>query len=139
MSEIRFSRQRESIIENLCSRKDHPTADMVYSDIRQIYPHVSLGTVYRNLSRLVDQGDIAKIPTKDGTVRYDFRTDPHDHFICRKCGMVLDLEIPSDTDRGLPSGSFAGEFDGVIEEREVTYYGICGKCSHHGAEDLSVE
>ena len=128
MPEIRFSRQRESIKENLCCRKDHPTADMVYSDIRTIYPHVSLGTVYRNLAMLVERGEIAKIPTKDGTVRYDFRTDPHDHFICRKCGMVIDLEISSDADSDLSFGTFAEAFDGLIEEREVTYYGICGKC-----------
>ena len=128
MPETRFSRQRESIKDNLCRRKDHPTADMVYSDIRLIYPHVSLGTVYRNLARLVDQGEIAKIPTKDGTVRYDFRTDPHDHFICRKCGRVVDLESPSRIDQNTECGHFPEDFDGVIEEREVTYYGVCGKC-----------
>ena len=60
---IKFSRQRESIKNNLMGRTDHPTAETVYSDIRQEYPNISLGTVYRNLSLLADLGEIQKIST----------------------------------------------------------------------------
>ena len=52
MAALKYSRQRESIKEFLRSRTDHPTADTVYENLRQIYPNISLGTVYRNLSLL---------------------------------------------------------------------------------------
>ena len=92
---LKYSRQRESIRENLINRMDHPTADMVYSDIRQIYPNISLGTVYRNLALLSDRGEIARIHTKDGTLHFDRNTEPHDHFVCRSCGRITDIEAPS--------------------------------------------
>ena len=52
----RYSKQREAIFENLQSRYDHPTADMVYTDLKRDFPNISLGTVYRNLSLLAEEG-----------------------------------------------------------------------------------
>ena len=56
MSNLKYSRQRESIKNQLMQRNDHPTADMIYTDIRKEYPNISLGTVYRNLALLSDLG-----------------------------------------------------------------------------------
>ena len=56
MATLKYSRQRESIKEFLMTRKDHPTADVVYENVKKIYPNISLGTVYRNLSLLSDAG-----------------------------------------------------------------------------------
>ena len=61
MSSLKYSRQRESIKEFLMSRTDHPTADVVYENMKLIYPNISLGTVYRNLSLLADIGEIRKL------------------------------------------------------------------------------
>ena len=63
MGALKYSRQRESIKELLRTRGDHPTADMVYESMRQIYPNISLGTVYRNLSLLVSIGEMWKWKT----------------------------------------------------------------------------
>ena len=60
MATLKYSRQRESIKEFLRSRTDHPTADVVYENMKLIYPNISLGTVYRNLSLLADLGEIKK-------------------------------------------------------------------------------
>ena len=60
------SLQREMIKQNLLSRYDHPTADMVYQSIREELPNISLGTVYRNLRFLVDQGDALSLKLGDG-------------------------------------------------------------------------
>ena len=122
---LKFSRQRESIRENLLNRTDHPTADMIYSDIRRIYPNISLGTVYRNLALLSDQGEIEKITTTDGTLHYDGNTRTHDHFICRKCGRIIDLE-PAGADTLILQA--AKDFSGMIEKCEITYYGLCEDC-----------
>ena len=61
MATLKYSRQRESIKEFLMTRKDHPTADVVYENVKKIYPNISLGTVYRNLSLLSDLGEIQKL------------------------------------------------------------------------------
>ena len=126
MSQHKYSRQRESIIENLKQRKDHPTADMVYSDIRKIYPNVSLGTVYRNLSLLAGENTIRKIITDDGVLRFDYNADPHDHFICHQCGSVTDLDL-TNAEEDLRQ-SVSKSFDGEIESCTVTFYGTCEKC-----------
>ena len=122
---LKFSRQRESIRENLMNRTDHPTADMIYSDIRRIYPNVSLGTVYRNLSLLLDTGEIAKVITADGILRYDGNVLAHDHFICKQCGRITDL-APAYADELMNQAQ--NGFSGQIEECEVTYFGLCEEC-----------
>ena len=62
MATLKYSRQRESIKEFLRTRTDHPTADAVYENMKLIYPNISLGTVYRNLSLLADLGEIKSFP-----------------------------------------------------------------------------
>ena len=84
MAALKYSRQREAIKNYLEGRKDHPTADMVYTAIREVYPNISLGTVYRNLTLLAKQGEISKISCGETSDRFDIRTDPHYHFICEK-------------------------------------------------------
>ena len=85
------SLQREMIKQNLLSRYDHPTADMVYQSIREELPNISLGTVYRNLRFLVDQGDALSLKLGDGREHFDGHVEPHYHFICTKCGDVEDI------------------------------------------------
>ena len=92
MATLKYSRQRESIKEFLMTRKDHPTADVVYENMKKIYPNISLGTVYRNLSLLSDIGEIQKLSSFGGADHFDGCVTPHCHFMCTECGQVLDLE-----------------------------------------------
>ena len=55
---VKHSKQREMIYAFLKTRKDHPTADVVYENVRMERPNISLGTVYRNLTLLADMGQI---------------------------------------------------------------------------------
>ncbi len=121
-----YSRQRESIAENLMARSDHPTADMVYSDIRLIYPNISLGTVYRNLSLLAEENAIHKVITDDGILHFDCNTAPHNHFVCRCCGRVSDLMYP---DTGDLSQTVETRFGCAIDHCDLTFYGLCRDCS----------
>ena len=73
MATLKYSRQRESIKEFLTGRTDHPTADFVYENMKQIYPNISLGTVYRNLSLLADLGEIQKLSSFGGADRFPHR------------------------------------------------------------------
>lgn len=126
MAGIRHSRQRDAIAANLRHRKDHPTADMVYTDIRKQFPNISRGTVYRNLSLLVDLGEVKKIAAGTGAEHYDGDVRPHNHFICRCCGKVSDMNdfIDSSRIREMAQGPFGGQ----IEECNVLFYGICSEC-----------
>ena len=90
---IKYSRQREAIVNFLKDRKDHPTADFIYRHIREEYPNISLGTVYRNLALLEELGMVMKISCNDGNEHYDPNVMPHYHFICRGCGAVSDIEM----------------------------------------------
>ena len=93
MATLKYSRQREAIKEFLAGTKEHPTADTVYMHVREEFPRISLGTVYRNLNLLADIGEITKITTPDGGDRFDAVTNPHYHVICTSCGRVIDLEM----------------------------------------------
>ena len=75
MATLKYSRQRESIKEFLRNRTDHPTADVVYENMKLIYPNISLGTVYRNLSLLADLGEIKKLSSFAGADHFDGRTE----------------------------------------------------------------
>lgn len=124
MAALKYSRQRESIKNYLCGREDHPTADMIYTSIREEFPNISLGTVYRNLSLLVELGEIKKVTT-DGADRFDAKVEPHSHFICRKCGCVLDVMVPIDD----PVQSVNENWNyGEVEECRYEFYGICNHC-----------
>ena len=127
MASLKYSRQRESILQYLSATHSHPTADMVYMHVKEEFPNISLGTVYRNLNLLADIGEIIKIPTPDGGDRFDGRTDSHYHVICRDCGNVFDLELDDSFDQFIDKT--AGEkFDGVIESLNILFYGKCAEC-----------
>ena len=81
MKTLKYSRQRESIKACLMGRKDHPTADALYTSIREQFPNISLGTVYRNLNLLVELGEIRKLSCGDGTDHFDYDTSPHYHYV----------------------------------------------------------
>ena len=93
MKILKYSRQRESIKASLMNRKDHPTADAVYASIREEFPNISLGTVYRNLNLLVELGEVQKLTFGDGKDHFDADTSLHYHFVCRSCGAVIDLPM----------------------------------------------
>lgn len=128
MTTTKFSRQRESIKEYLATTKDHPSADMVYDHIKKIYPNISLGTVYRNLNFLVDQGAVIKVSYGNGCDRFDGNVLPHYHFVCRHCSCIEDIEMPPEAVKTFMEAA-KENFDGIIETSSTYFYGLCGKCA----------
>ena len=90
MAARKHSRQRDSIKEFLMTREDHPTADVIYRNVRQRSPSISLGTIYRNLTLLAQDGEISRLNLGDGVDRFDGDTSPHYHLLCEKCGGVVE-------------------------------------------------
>ena len=127
MAALKYSRQREAIKHYLISTKSHPTADIVYLHVKEEFPNISLGTVYRNLNLLADLGEATKITTPDGADRFDAETKPHYHFCCKKCGSVLDMNIP---DLDELNAYASKDFDGEIEGHTILFHGICKNCKN---------
>lgn len=125
MRALNYSRQREAIYQFLMEQKNHPTADMIYEGVKKTFPHISLGTVYRNLLLLEETGRIQKIPGNDAKEHYDADISEHPHFICRHCHKVVDLKMDNlEFLHTLASQSF----DGDIEKSQLVFFGCCGHC-----------
>lgn len=125
---LKFSKQRECIRQNLLQRCDHPTAEMVYQDVKQALPNISLGTVYRNLILLTERGEILKLSMPDGPDRFDGNICPHVHFICKECGELSDLFVPE------PESVFqqiVPEFKGEVHSGAIQLFGLCEGCLAH--------
>lgn len=123
---MRKSRQREAIQQCLMDRHDHPTAEAVYLSIKDEFPNISLGTVYRNLSLLSDLGEVRKITVSGGPDRFDGNVAPHYHFVCKSCGCLMDLDMAlQDNLNQLAAEGFAG----TIEEHTLRFTGLCPDCS----------
>ena len=125
MTTLKYSRQREAIKNFLMSRTDHPTADTVYSCLREEYPNISLGTVYRNLALLADLGEISKISTGSGADHYDGNVQHHQHFICTHCHQVYDIQMEN---IDIIMVIAARIFPGHIETYCANFFGVCEEC-----------
>lgn len=131
MPAIKYSRQREAIMNFLMTRNDHPTADVVYNAVRHEFPHISLGTVYRNLTLLADLGEIARLRLGDGVDHFDADTSPHYHFICTQCNSVVDLGLDALEAVDALNGM---DVDGNLIAGHITYfYGTCEDCRQNDA------
>jgi Fe2+ or Zn2+ uptake regulation protein len=95
MKKTRNTRQRGIILDILRETHEHPTAEIIYREARRVLPNISLGTVYRNLNFLRDQGTVREIrPSEGGSSRFDGEDSPHAHFHCVRCSALLDIPIP---------------------------------------------
>ena len=123
---MKYSRQREAILNYLHSTRSHPSADMIYEHVRAQQPNISLGTVYRNLSKLSANGDILKIDTGSGREHYDGFTHAHYHFVCRICDKVMDVDIPVIAGINEQAAKSLGS---CVDDHSTIFYGRCADCS----------
>ena len=89
---MRYSKQRELILETLKGLRSHPTAEEIYELVRASDPEISLATIYRNLNQLAENGMILRISAAGTSDRFDYPRMPHYHFRCTKCGQVSDID-----------------------------------------------
>lgn len=119
-----YSKQRELILSSLRSTRSHPTANEIYENVRKTDSKISLGTVYRNLALLSQQGAILRIDTEHESVHYDGFTHPHYHFVCNSCGKVYDLSAkPLGIEKEVEK-----EIDCTVSSHTLVFYGECKNC-----------
>lgn len=124
MAGKRYSRQRELIYAAVCATDQHPTAEMVYHWLKPTNPNLSLGTVYRNLNLLAEEGVLVRMPFP--VDRYDANTVPHTHFRCKCCGSVFDLDLAYDP--GIDAAAAAAEPNFRLDSHDLVFSGLCRHC-----------
>lgn len=128
---MRYSKQRELILDIVRSNAVHPTAEWVYEHARKVMP-IGIATVYRNLNQLADAGLIRCIPSPDGPERYDGRTDCHYHMKCRQCGRLFDLKEKNPESRSCMEELIDDLFSIEAVDLQITtalLEGVCSECA----------
>ena len=125
MAAIRHSRQRDAIKAYLMSTVAHPTAEIVYEHLRKEFPNISLGTIYRNLNFLVEHGEALRLDCVYGFDHFYGNVSPHNHFFCRGCGQIFDLQMQEIDHINILANA---DFNGKIEEHIIYFRGLCENC-----------
>ena len=122
---MKFSKQRELILNEVMNSRLHPTADSIYTNLKKDNPGLSLGTVYRNLTQLTEHGFIAKLSIPNQSDRFDRNIKPHAHLICEKCNNIFDIESNS-INKFVNSLSDKENIE--ISNYDIILKGTCTKC-----------
>ena len=125
-SNLRMTRQRKVILEELCKVNTHPSADELYEMVRKRLPRISLGTVYRNLEILSESGDIQKLEPGCSLKRFDGNPAEHCHVRCVSCNRIVDAPMAPDLDIDLEQ---LNSTDFKIIGHKLEYLGMCPQCS----------
>ena len=128
----RMTRQRRIILEELREVTSHPTAEEVYSMVRVRLPHISLGTVYRNLDFLAASGEIRQLQSSGSVRRFDGTIAPHFHVRCRICGRVDDANLCGPPPNLEALSATSPNF--FITGCNLEFEGVCHACAGVQAE-----
>jgi Fe2+ or Zn2+ uptake regulation protein len=114
------------MLELLQNTEKHPSADWIYDQLKREFPNLSMGTVYRNLNILMDQGLVRKLEFGSTFDRFDARTEHHYHFICEQCGKIVDLDITVDAGLEEQARKATGY---LIRWHRIEFFGLCDECA----------
>lgn len=120
--QMRLTPQRVAIYKALIETKSHPSAEMLYENLKNEIPELSLDTVYRNLATLEEMDLIFRVDSQLECARFDADKTPHHHFICTKCGAVYDV-----FDKIIDRQDYQTNF-GIIKNVNIQFCGICNNC-----------
>ena len=121
----RETKQREAILRVLMNSKSHPTADLIYEEVKKEIPKISKGTVYRNLKVLQESGQVSELNLNGTISRFEVKQDSHYHFRCEKCGRVSDIDMPVDRELDRHSEKITGL---KISYHQLEFRGLCKDC-----------
>ncbi len=121
---IKPTYQRLKILEYIQKHmKTHPTAEMIYEALRKDIPTISITTVYNTLKLLSEKGLVDAVFITGTEIRFDFNTEPHHHFLCKKCGRILDISIRCPFAEGKEIDKHQ------VQEVHGYFKGICQSCN----------
>ena len=121
-SKLKVTPQRLAILKEL-EKKGHASIEEIYEKIKTIFPSISLATIYKNINALRDEDIISEVCLHQKP-KYELKKEPHAHFICKKCGKVLDIPF---------NEIIAKEIEKTYPDsyKELYIYGICEECKNN--------
>ena len=120
------SKKRDAILDTIRSTKSHPSAEWVFEQLKEDFPNLSLGTVYRNIAEFKEAGEVMSVAVVNGIDRIDGDTSPHEHLVCTACGAVDDLELPLQEQE--LSKQISERCGAQVTKIHLTAYGLCSRC-----------
>ncbi|MDD4854423.1 MAG: transcriptional repressor [Sulfuricurvum sp.] len=125
---LKFTIQREVILEMLYNSDEHLTPEGLHHLIQEKHPDLNTGiaTVYRTLSLLEDSEMVTSLSFGAQGKKYELGAkDHHDHIICTKCGSISEFV---DEEIELRQKKIAEELGFIMQEHSMQIYGICKIC-----------
>ena len=122
---MRMTRQRKIILEELRRLDCHPTADELYEQVRKVLPRISLGTVYRNLEVLSETGHILKLELAGSQKRFDWDARNHYHIRCIRCDRIDNAPLSL---LGNLENEMKSETGYQVVGHRLEFFGLCKQC-----------
>jgi Fur family transcriptional regulator, peroxide stress response regulator len=119
---IRPMVKRVKIMNYLVSKRNHPTADMIYLELVSEIAGLSKTTIYNTLNLFVQEGITRALTIDSNELRYDADISQHGHFKCRECGEVYDFSLNTELLQDLRLKNF------MIEDYQFSIKGVCSIC-----------
>ncbi|HOI93381.1 MAG TPA: transcriptional repressor [Syntrophobacter fumaroxidans] len=128
---LQVTYQRLAIYQALYHTKEHPSAEVIYQQVKKRFPMISLGTVYKTLERFYEVGLIQKVSPVTEVARYDANTQPHHHMVCLECQSIQDAEdiVPEQKFASVGKNGFR------VLRQQVVLQGYCRGCRPDAAEN----
>ena len=123
----RLTPQRRAIIRALLEDTPHPTAEQIFTRVRQVMPDLSHATVYNTLHELVEMEVLQELDLGLGERHYDFTTDDHAHLVCLGCGRIEDVPCDGEATTLPPKHAYGFHVLGC----HITFRGYCPACMSH--------
>jgi Fur family peroxide stress response transcriptional regulator len=123
---MRNTRQRAAILTVLRETESHPTADWIFQEVRKALPQISLGTVYRTLEMLAQEGVVRELDFGPRKRHYDGSPGKHAHVVCLACGRIADVDAPLSPELSRSVSETTGF---QIMEQRTEWYGYCPDCT----------
>lgn len=120
---IRPSVQRLAIMDYLMAHHTHPTVDTIYQELLPLIPTLSRTTVYNTVETLVEHGAARSLTIDNRNAHYDALLEPHSHFMCSRCGRIIDMPLHYDVMDDCP------EPGSVVDSVNIYYHGTCRNCN----------
>jgi len=123
---LKVTSPRLHILQHLRTKKGHPTADKIYSELKKSHLSLSRTTVYNTLDLLRSKGLIKALTVTEKELRYEMNLEPHHHFCCKLCGVIIEVKCKSPELEGLLLGKHE------VDEFHGYYRGTCDRCLRKG-------
>lgn len=120
---LKITPQRVVILDKI-KAAGHLNIEELYEEIRAVYPSISLATVYKNISSMVEADILKEIKVPNHKQKYELHIHPHIHLYCTKCGSLVDMEF----DTTCLAKEMQEKNGFQVEDCSVAIIGVCKEC-----------